>query len=363
MKTQSYALAHTIRDRLIDAVRLAHSARIERAGNMLNDLHTLQKLLGRMAKADQRGWRAAMQHLEDELQFQLRQVGYQLSELQHLAHSTRPEPPTVREILEELDALESEFGGYRYDRTRQTLSVTTDPITLEEVGLGPFEIQLDLAWLNSHQRGGFHVVAIEPNPPSNSPHVTHPHVSDKVLCAGDAAAPIENALQAGRLCDFFMIVRQVLQTYNAESAYVSLEDWDAMHCRDCDRSMGSDERNTCNRCDGEYCDECIVVCEACLEPHCRSCISSCGFCEQNHCESCLSSCRECDTTCCPSCLSDGLCPDCVDERAITESESNNTVPPSEGDHAHESSPDSDSPALDAPGSAGASSAPASSVTE
>ena len=30
----------------------------------------------------------------------------------------------------------------------------------------------------------------------------------------------------GRLFDFFVIVRQVLNTYNPHSAYISLEDWD-----------------------------------------------------------------------------------------------------------------------------------------
>ncbi len=42
------------------------------------------------------------------------------------------------------------------------------------------------------------------------------------------------ALTEGRLLDFFMIVRQVLQTYSPDSPYVSLDDWYGRQCSDCD---------------------------------------------------------------------------------------------------------------------------------
>ena len=60
--------------------------------------------------------------------------------------------------------------------------------------------------------------------------VTHLHVHDRTLCEEDGRVPIRSALRQGRLCDFFLLVQQVLQTDNAGSAFVRLEDWDSKSC-------------------------------------------------------------------------------------------------------------------------------------
>ena len=63
------------------------------------------------------------------------------------------------------------------------------------------------------------MIALDPHPAALNDAVTHPHVSDERLCTGDAGAAIQAALAAGRVFDFFTLVRSVLVTYNPESPY------------------------------------------------------------------------------------------------------------------------------------------------
>ncbi len=41
---------------------------------------------------------------------------------------------------------------------------------------------------------------------------------------------IRTALEQGRLCDFFSLVRSILNTYSPDSPYVSLYDWCGVAC-------------------------------------------------------------------------------------------------------------------------------------
>ena len=52
--------------------------------------------------------------------------------------------PTQRELTADARQLEAEFGNIQYDRKLQKLSVRTEPIELEGVYLGDFQIQLNL---------------------------------------------------------------------------------------------------------------------------------------------------------------------------------------------------------------------------
>lgn len=79
---------------------------------------------------------------------------------------------------------------------------------LDELALGPFELVWNWSRLGtSHE---LQVVALEPRRPAARNDVTHPRVLEDVLCEGDAALPLQQALRSGRLCDHFVIVRQVL---------------------------------------------------------------------------------------------------------------------------------------------------------
>lgn len=111
-------------------------------------------------------------------------------------------PPalTLRAIFEELIAAEQEFGMIELDRGERRISVTTDPIELEGIHLGPFRIDLLLDQIETHEPANwFCIEAVEPNPPASNSEVTHPHVNSGQICAGDAWHPINNALIDGRI--------------------------------------------------------------------------------------------------------------------------------------------------------------------
>lgn len=99
----------------------------------------------------------------------------------------RPVPvaPSLSTFLAELQQLEAEFGGLEIDWKRHTLTMTTEPITLEGVPLGAFSIQFFWNRLSFHSDiQCFDVVALDPNPASTDERVTHPHVKGTRLCAG-----------------------------------------------------------------------------------------------------------------------------------------------------------------------------------
>src|SRR5690606_3706651 len=107
--------------------------------------------------------------------------------------------------------------GIQFDPKWSRVTVVTDDIQLEGIPLGPFKIKLDWSRLGDSQP--YEVIAVEANPASSSDDVTHPHVQDNRLCEGDGRQALQKALAQGRLFDFFVLVRQILTTYNPSSAY------------------------------------------------------------------------------------------------------------------------------------------------
>jgi hypothetical protein len=138
----------------------------------------------------------------------------------------------------------------------------------------------------------------------------HPHVQGNQLCEGDGRAPIRQALAEGRLFDFFLLVRQVLQTYNAGSAYVCLTEWHGIECRDCGRLMTEDERDHCTECGAEVCYDCSILCRDCDRSFCSDCAPRCPGCEETFCASCRSRCAGCGDLFCEECLTDDRCSSC-----------------------------------------------------
>jgi hypothetical protein len=199
------------------------------------------------------------------------------------------------------------------DRSNQTLSVTTEPIILEEIDLGPFEIRLH--WDRIGERRPYEVVALEPNPAGESSEITHPHVKGEQLCEGDGRLSIDRALRAGRLLDFFQIVSRILDTYNSGSAYVSLSHWNGSPCADCGDTVCDDDQYTCDRCGDLLCRECLTSCARCEMLCCHSCTNYCRSCEESICSGCQHDCGQCHRPVCNSCLSEtGLCQECQKEQ-------------------------------------------------
>ena len=272
-----------------------------------------QKITRQMNNARRRQWHAAVTTLKSELQFVLRNIQMDLNAAKR-AMDYRDEPPlaSMTDLLADLNQLEDEFGSWQFDGRAGVLSVTTEPITLEEIELGPFAIRLEVGRMTYlDQRRIYLVDALESNPADGSSHVTHPHVSDSQLCEGDASTAIRSALEQGRLADFFMLVHSVLTTYNSGSPYVALDRWHGgTSCNDCGDYVSESDGSSCDRCGAEHCSSCITCCEDCQNYFCSGCMVTCPCCDEVYCGSCISVCALCHTSTCEGCLDDGACTTC-----------------------------------------------------
>ncbi len=214
------------------------------------------------------------------------------------------------------------MSAIAFDSKEKCISVEIEPIELEGVLLGPFQIRLDLAKLPFLERKAvYKVIAREPNRPACNETVTHPHVRGDLLCEGDAASSINNALLDGRLCDFFLLVQSVLRTYNSDSPYVKLEYWEGVPCYDCGCVVDGDYRFQCQGCENDFCNDCVSACSQCGFTACHSCMGACDICEQALCDGCRKTCRKCRESFCGSCVQDGVCDRCkekADEEAQVE---------------------------------------------
>jgi hypothetical protein len=218
-------------------------------------------------------------------------------------------PPTHRDVLADLVGLADCFPAVEVDLRYRELSVVTEPIELDGVRLGPFAVVLPWDGLGDESPEYF-VKALDPRPAATDESVVHPHVSDERLCEGEGRAPLRRALAEGRLLDFFVIVAQVLRTYNDASAYVALDRWDGVSCASC----GDAAPSACRRCDDPVCDECSSACSSCDVTLCSGCSEVCPRCERDCCSSCLNPCESCHEPRCHCCLED-CCPADDDEPA------------------------------------------------
>ncbi|MCA9099131.1 MAG: hypothetical protein KDA36_12130, partial [Planctomycetaceae bacterium] len=218
----------------------------------------------------------------------------------------------VAQITEELQALTEEFETCGWDPNTETLYVETPRILLEEVDLGPFEIRLEFPRLANTP--AYHTVPGEPCYGAGSTDYPHPHVNGTRLCEGEGTVAIKTALQGGRLSEFFLMVRQILQTYNSESAYLSLDDWWHTPCRCCGEPTDLDVGCTCSECSVSLCSTCGFSCEHCNVFLCDECHKRCDVCQRVFCTSCQGTCTNCQRShLCEECLDENFhCPDCRD---------------------------------------------------
>ena len=203
-----------------------------------------QRLARQIRRAEGRGWQLAAAELRDDLRYAILSLQSELSALADaLDRSPRHTPETkLHDLYQDLVALDEQFAGVDFDRRARSLAVTTEPIELEGLLLGPFTIRLDWGRLTSETC--YRVIADEPNPASSREEVTHPHVLAEVLCEGDGRSAIRQALAQGRLLDFFTLVAGVLRTYNDESPFVAIDVWQGRPCADCGY-LESDEELYC----------------------------------------------------------------------------------------------------------------------
>ncbi len=182
---------------------------------------------------------------------------------------------------------------------------------LEGVFLGRFLIELP--WQLLSQAKPYAVRALEPQPAASDETVVHPHVRDDDLCDGEGRVPIQTAFREGRLLDAFLLIRQVLQTYNRQSAYIPLSQWHGVVCPDCGTTIAADALEGCVLCRTEGCSECVSVCDRCHSTVCSGCQAVCSACQETCCQACLAPCPACHESFCSLCLPGEVCDACQAE--------------------------------------------------
>ena len=146
-------------------------------------------------------------------------------------------PPTIRMLYDELQATEEEFDGLEIDDTM--LSITTEPIELEGIRLGPFAIHLDTGRL-SHD-SPYSIIALGT-------------ASGRIIERNDASPRPWRTLMSRRrpqrhrrspggraVVRLLTVVDRILHTYSEGSAYVELNNWYGKPCHDCDCTVDEDD--------------------------------------------------------------------------------------------------------------------------
>ena len=321
MTTMPEKSLHDVRWRIASEIhQQLQVIQLQQARNILNQIGTLTDPLERIQSGQRKltlclshGWSAAGKRILDGIETVLKNLPHHVSQLQLMIEPKRCKLPSVREITEELVQLEDGFDEVNCDWKARTVTVTTEPIELEETYLGPFEVCLHIERIASQPSGAcFDVIALDPHPAASNEGITHPHVSDERMCCGDASLPMKAAIEEGRLSDFFCLVRSVLETYNPDSPYISLNDWQGQPCYDCGFVMAEEETYGCSSCENPFCSECSSCCNRCDEIICGGCLTECPACGDRYCDSCTTTCPDCRETLCQTCLEDAQCP-CTEE--------------------------------------------------
>jgi hypothetical protein len=314
-------LAELIRQQLLAMQQARQRTIIGKMGSLIEAAERLRDNRGLLSRCVDRNWQAAARNILERSASCLRDLPYHMGELEQAIQRSKVTVPPLREIVAELQQLQEEFEQVRYQEKDKLLVVATDPLELEEVYLGPFEIRLEvqeLAEVRAYD-SPYRVVALDPHPAGSNENVTHPHVSEEHLCEGDAAAAIRAAMESGRICDLFLLIRSVLTNYNPGSPYVALSEWDGRSCHDCGCTMDNDESRYCESCDNTFCDGCASCCTRCDETTCLGCLDRCPVCDDRFCSDCLTRCPECNRVICKTCLEEKSCP-CVEESQQQENE-------------------------------------------
>jgi hypothetical protein len=291
---------------------------------MLDQFHSLENYWRQANKASARGWYAANRLKAEQL---LAELPYVQAAVTRLLNDPRPllgaHSPLLGNIIADLLQLKEEFGEFTINLKEGMIVAQTETIVLEGIDLGRFAIELKLIRLEGQLSSDcFEIVAVDPNPATSNSSTIHPHVSDARLCAGDATLPISAALKEGRIADAFILIRSVLQTYNRESAYVSLANWSGLTCAECGYVVDDDQSHFCEGCEHDVCDDCYSYCDICDSGCCRSCLETDTVSDKRCCPACRRTCKTCSRTVDETSFDEEseLCPQCLSKLKQEESE-------------------------------------------
>ena len=314
---------------LLDALNKLKTAKLQHIQGKLEDFSfkcsEVTKSSNIFNAAVNKSWFGSAEKIRSTVSSNLYDFTYHLNQFKDLVNSDETKQPQFSDIFADLNQVEQEFGELKFDLNENTISVITDSIELDEITFGPFEIKLfidEIAKLYSESP--YKVIALEPNPAGSDCNVTHPHVSHEKLCEGDGYIAIRRAIEQGRLFDFFTLAVNILQTYNPDSPYVSLDSWEGISCYDCGYTVSGDECYYCEDCERDYCSSCSTYCQICDTTICMGCSYECPSCGQPVCRHCTAVCAECQETFCKDCINDeDLCRQCQEERKEQENEEEN----------------------------------------
>lgn len=290
-----------------------------------------------LQRAENREWSTAVSNATIDFQISAMRLKDEIVYLANIELKDQPRVPSIRDVLADLRQLEDEFDEVRIDVKKHQVIAVTPPITLNGLYLGPFSIELQIP---SHDTDKFtyECVALEPNYPTGSDSITHPHVDNNGLCAGDAKNPLSLALAQGRIADAFLMIKAVLNEYSKDSPYRAISAWNGHNCGGCDNTYDDDNSGgSCQSCGESYCDDCISSCDNCDEHYCTGCLDYDRVAQENLCAACRSCCEKCGRTCNSDNINSdtSYCPKChekyeAEQDALDEKEDNADSNPSDG---------------------------------
>jgi hypothetical protein len=234
--------------------------------------------------------------------------------------------PSFLELVKEIQATKTTFPSLSY--RDKVLSIKTNNIVLSdgdiELGFGEFSVEFNLdRKFHSSLNDLLTIKALNPNYPGNGDrNITHPHVHNATLCAGDGHYLICEAIKQGRVEDAFKLVLSILNNYNEDSPYLSLQEWEHeyLSCAACGYDeLTEDCSYSCSRCDTILCENCCSTCDNCSESICMECASVCDNCSNISCDGCSNNevCSGCDNRYCDECMKkcgtcgSNKCEDCI----------------------------------------------------
>ena len=219
---------------------------------------------------------------------------------------------TPKEAFEEVNAINGAWDDVKFRNSK--LSVLIKDVRLEHDGI---ELELGDFWIHLNLKRPDSGLAIEPLGDNESyTGLHHPHVQNGHLCVGAGTILVSEALNQGRLEDYFRLIESILRTYNEGGAYEGgeLYDWnepnreDQYYCEYCDQWVCNEDTIYCDACQDTACTECETsqnggCCTECGNWRCGNCVTNCSGCDNTLCsEGCLLSCSCCAGTFCSSCV-------------------------------------------------------------
>lgn len=112
---------------------------------LVESMERLRAARRRLRLCASRQWFSAAGKVAEDLSYSLRSLAYDAGRLKDITDGAEDRMPSAVEVAAELRQAENEFGQLRYDRKSKFIAVATEAITLGDIYLGEFEIQLLLS--------------------------------------------------------------------------------------------------------------------------------------------------------------------------------------------------------------------------